>query len=483
MTRIFNRAAAVFACLGLAAVVAPTGSGAVAPPGDGAMGGLVDPVVTAPVLPADPQRAFVAAVEALGAAFGTPVDAAGALPASPLADPLAGRLALLVAGTLDCYRAASPAREAIGPGLLLSDAAGFPVSPELLRPCATRLHGLSLELSRYLQAHPAAEGGGMDLWPVLHFSPGESDDRYLNDYAVVVDQGGDDTYLNNAGGNLLDLMRGPEGSPAPQKAPARGCQKLPIDYLADCFNGVAVLVDAAGNDTYGERVPPDPADDGFCTSEPLVLRIMIAGGAFGGVGILVDSAGDDSYVGKTNTQGAGHIGGIGILRDEAGDDSYLALRSSQGYGIVGIGVLADDAGDDTFDFYTLAPLDPNAAYQRPGSGGVVDDRGTCDALTRQLQGTGFLPGGIGILKNTGGADSYRAAAPAIQRSDAFMLPHGSQGFGGNGGFGYFVDEGGRDSYAGVPNRYDDLVVKPSPDSSGIFEDKGSIEGGGSGTPK
>lgn len=451
---------------------------------------LRDAAPDVPALPADGPRALVAAVESLGLALGVPVQAQDAVARAQLSDPVAGRLALLAQGALACHTAGAPVRAAFQRG-------AEPVPPALaqaLRRCAAPLESLALETSAFLRANPAAEGGGMDMWPVLRYSPGESDDSYENDYAILVDQGGNDRYLNNAGGNLLDVRRGPEASPAMEKAPARGCHTIGLDFVAgktptdgQCEIGEAVLVDSAGDDTYGMREAPDPVDDGFCTSDPLVRRIVTGGAGFAGVGILVDSAGDDTYVTKTVSMGAGHVDGVGILRDEAGDDSYLSLRNAQGYALAGgLGLLRDDAGNDTFDYYELAPLDPGAGYQRPGSGGVVDDRGTCDRLPRQLQGTALLPGSVGIFLNYGGEDTYRGAPPALQDPGPPFpekAPHSSQGYGGIGGFGYFLDEGGRDGYTGVPNRYDDLVVNPSPDSSGIFEDKGSIEGGASGTPK
>jgi plastocyanin len=42
--------------------------------------------------------------------------------------------------------------------------------------------------------------------------------------------------------------------------------------------------------------------------------------------------------------------------------------------------------------------------------------------------------------------------------------------------GSFLDEGGQDRYAGVPDRGDDKVIEPSHDSSGRFEDRGSTTG-------
>lgn len=482
------------ASLGLAAT-GPTGAGAsrrVEVPGPTPAGplpadaiALMDPEVTAPNLPDDPNGALAGAVEALGAALGVPLDAGPALVVAGLAPATAGRLAVLTEGLLDCFRFAAPARAAVLAG---QPGGAPPATARALRRCATPLQSAALETSAHLRSQaPAESGGEIDLWPVLRYSPGSSSNTYEHDYALLVDSGGNDTYLNNAGGNLLDLQRGPVGSASVKQEKARGCHTLGLDFPGECFAGVALLIDAAGDDTYGAMEGPDPTDDGFCTADPLVRRIVLGGAALAGVGILLDSAGDDDYLAKTISLGSGHAGGVGILRDEAGNDSYVALRNAQGYALAGgLGLLSDRGGNDVFDYYELAPLDPGARFQRPKSGGVVDDRGLCDNIPRQVQGTGFLPGSIGIFENIGGSDSYRGAPPALQDPGppfTDKLVHSSQGYGGNGGVGYFLDEGGRDGYTGVPNRYDDLVVNPSPESSGFFQDKGSIEGGASGTPK
>jgi hypothetical protein len=398
------------------------------------------------------------------------VDAGPAVAAAHVPASIAGRLALLLDGLRACHLAAEPARVGWRAGL-----APPPATVELLRRCAAPLQSLALETSAYLRAVPGAAGDAIDLWPVLRYSPGLSNDRYVHDYALQVDQGGNDTYLNNAGGNLLDLQRGPDGSAAVKKEPARGCHTFGLDYPGECVSAVAVLIDAAGDDTYGAFEAPDPADDGFCTADPVVRRIGTGGASLIGVGVLIDSAGNDHYAAKTLALGSGHGAGVGILRDEAGNDTYTALRNSEGYALEsGVGILRDDAGDDVYDYYTAAPLDPAAPFQRPGAGGVVDDTGLCDNLPRQMQGTAETAGSYGMLEDRGGADRYRGA-PLVKQP--FFPPadtmHGSQGWGGIGGVGVLLDEGGRDAYVGVPGHGDDRMQGPTPDSTGFFEDEKS----------
>ncbi|MGH9036142.1 MAG: hypothetical protein ACRD0O_10285, partial [Acidimicrobiia bacterium] len=353
-----------------------------------------------------------------------------------------------------------------------------------IRTCAARLEALALETSAYLRARPQGGDGVIDLWPVLRYAPGTSAGTYQGDYALLVDQGGDDIYTNNAGGNLVDLVRGPDGSAAPTKAPARGCHRFALEFPHECQIGVALLIDSAGDDTYGVRQAPSPGGDAYCTVDSVVGRIVTGGASLAGVGILIDGAGDDHYVAKTAAQGSGHLAGVGVLRDEGGDDSYLALRNSQGYALEGgLGVLRDQSGDDSYDYYEAAPLDPNAGYQRPGSGGIIDDTGVCDRLPRMMQGTANA-GSLGVLLDVSGADRYRGAPPTTQLFDPSvpeaaggLMHHGSQGFGGDLGAGYLLDEGGADTYAGVPGRRDEVTIDPTPDNTGRFEDRSDTRSG------
>src|SRR5207244_2554344 len=152
-------------------------------------------------------------------------------------------------------------------------------------------------------------------------------------YAVLIDLGGNDVYDNNAGGNLIDITYGPEGSAAPRVGPAIGCEQVTGNFPAptatahDCIAvPQAVLIDFKGDDVYGVFKPPRQTDpnplptgprlvDGNCTADPLVRRIVLQGSGFQGNGLLIDVSGNDQYNGKTASQGTGHVGGVGILRD------------------------------------------------------------------------------------------------------------------------------------------------------------------------
>jgi hypothetical protein len=328
-----------------------------------------------------------------------------------------------------------------------------------IKQCAKAVRSRANAFKRRGSASGSASGP-LDLWPVLHYEPGTADNTYVNDYALLIDRGGNDRYFNNAGGSVLDVFRGPPGSLAPIVAPAHGCEGgFDIVRPTLCVLSNAVLVDDAGNDGYGRR--ESPRFDAFCTADPVVRRFFTAGMGLAGVGVLVDRAGDDTYVGKTLSIGAGHIGGIGVLRDLSGNDSYSAVRTSIGSAsVTGLGRFIDSAGNDRYDYYSPSPLNPAAPNLAPGAGGVNDELERCDRTNRQLDGSGNVLG-IGIFSDSAGTDSYHA-------------PANSLGFGGAGGFGYFTDGGGAtDSYTGpgAAGRGNNITLGPTTGNQGTFRDQ------------
>jgi hypothetical protein len=192
----------------------------------------------------------------------------------------------------------------------------------------------------------------------------------LIDVAAILDLGGDDTYLEGA-------------------------------LSAD--RPVLIVIDLAGKDTYRGRLPG------------------IQGAAILGASLLLDRAGDDTYHAADVAQGSA-LGGVGMLIDSAGNDTYRAMRRVQGQAVGGVGVLIDREGDDHY----------RAALWGQGVGG---------------------PLGLGLLEDVSGRDRYFAGG---QYADGY---DDSPGFGGwsqgvgigprgvaNGGIGVLLDGGGDDSY-------------------------------------
>lgn len=529
-------ALAVAVAVGASGTAGAAGAGAAPPASPTAVVGPVDATGLVAALlrvrtPAsgssarDGQVRLAHAVEDLRAALGVPMRADVTAAVRTLPAGAAALLADVLGTALVCRQATAAALPEGVP--LLADGRLVPVSAaaqQQVRACVAPLDAAVRAATLRLPAE-LGSGKDIDLWPVLRVARGNRDDVHRHDYAVLVDEGGDDLHLGAAGSNMLDLQRPPW-----QTSAARGCEQVFPDattgrvrrgpdgtrriaptseWRPECVAAVGVLIDLAGDDRYGELEEPGFPDD-RCTRDRVVRRMSTQGVGVAGVGILHDADGRDRYTGKTLTQGAGHLGGVGLLRDEGGDDDrYLAIRTAQGAAVLGgIGLLVDDGGNDDHDFYLPRPLDPQAPPQAEGSGGVNDDTGlgsevwggnhrdengrrsgqpggSCDGIARSVQGVGLL-GGIGLLVDAAGDDRYRAAPRTEQEflrpldgPAAVRFAHGSQGSGLFGGTGVLWDGGGRDRYLEgrrpSATRRDGAMLLPAVHPSQDATTGGSIE--------
>jgi len=167
----------------------------------------------------------------------------------------------------------------------------------------------------------------------------------------------------------------------------------------------SVLVDLAGNDRYEGK------DLNF-------------GAGLLGIGIACDLGGDDVFDTRSATLGVG-LAGVGVFQKLGGNDTYRSVALSQGFGSFGVGLFHDLGGDDT---YRLALWGQGAARTR-GVGWMVDASGNdvyragglslnyplfTDVHYSFAQGvssgyrddTGGVSGGVGLLTDWGGDDSY-----------------------------------------------------------------------------
>ena len=259
---------------------------------------------------------------------------------------------------------------------------------------------------------------------------GTQDNTYTKDAALILDFGGNDHYLNHAGGSTR-------------------------------LDPFSIVIDLSGDDVYS-------ATDDFAQGAGLL-----------GGGFLIDLAGNDRYTAKHHSQGTG-IFGVGILADLAGKDQYTAITVSQGVGIFGIGLLAEGGGDDNyFGNYFVQ----GAGYIK-GVGAIIetggndyyfagglyeDDRAPGKSYQSMSQGFGFglrplgavvASGGIGIIAEAAGNDTYVADYFAQGASywfalgilddrngnDRYISGRYSQGAGIHLSAGVLIDGGGDDTY-------------------------------------
>jgi hypothetical protein len=205
----------------------------------------------------------------------------------------------------------------------------------------------------------------------------------------------------------------------------------------------------------GDIVIGTPADDAHEGDAPLLL--IDPGGddtyrlsTQEGMHIIVDIAGNDTYeAGDSASPGTG-IFGLGFLVDVDGDDQYRGSEFAWGCGLLGAGVLADLNGNDS---YTCRSFGQGAAAM--GIGLLYDQAGD-DLYQSQLysQGLGYV-GGVGLLADMGGDDHYASGAslPDSREEEGAFQTY-SQGFGmgcrqfASGGIGLLYDRTGDDNYSG-----------------------------------
>lgn len=227
-------------------------------------------------------------------------------------------------------------------------------------------------------------------------------DRYEGDYAVLVDPGGDDTYVNARVGTAF----GTEG------------------------RRVGLLMDLGGNDVYA------------CRDVDATL-----GCALLGVAAFLDlGQGNDRYEGGHGSMGAA-VGGVALFYDDGGSDLYQAKTFAQGAAGFGLAVFLDDAvqppptirtDEETKDPIAIAAWDN-------------------DRLSAWADAQAFARcGGVALCLNTRGNDTYEAGgvylhAPLFaDRYQSF-----SQGFAIGarehdmaGGIALLIDREGNDRYLG-----------------------------------
>lgn len=406
-------------------------------------------------LPVDPQQAVIDRTAELSAAMGFPQDPTLQFRMANLPDEIAGRLAIVMQDLLACNAVTQRHYSELRDQIAEIAATGGGLSSDQfadIDECGLRLWTSTTELEAAMgiprDPELCVNAAFVEVWPVLAFDGACINNVYQNDYLLIVDRGGSDTYANNAGSNMVDLNFSPLTSPVRGVrgiGPARGCQRaIPGLAAGDCVPAAAVVLDTNGDDTFGVKQTPD--HDRGCTNDPLIRRMVTAGVGFLGVGILRDAGdGADRYTGKTGSIGAGHIFGTGILSDSGGNDTYSAVRNSQGFALAGgVGILNDQGGNDNYGFYMPSALNPLAQNQQEGAGGVRDDEGEglCDRIPRfTLGAANVLPGTLALFLDNSGFDSYHGAF-----ADEFGAPAqvpstraGSLGFGNNQGIGVFLD--------------------------------------------
>ena len=296
---------------------------------------------------------------------------------------------------------------------------------------------------------------------------GSQNDYYTRDAFLVIDIGGDDLYANSAGGAspsgkgvsvCIDLEGDDVYSSGEDFVQGAACLGVGIladmggsdKYLADSyaqgcgFLGTGILFDTEGNDRRA-------------------AEIMCQGAGYFGFGIHIDGSGSDNYVASAYAQGCGRMLGVGICCDIEGNDKYFAggryrdtsrhantyMSQSQGYG----------------EGFFLRKIEQGRTTRihrlYPGGIGILYDRSGNDSYRGQVfcQGMGYFYA-MGICMDIEGNDSYEGywysqgasahfavgACFDFSGDDTYRTPHQALGNGRDFSQALFFDGGGNDRY-------------------------------------
>jgi hypothetical protein len=153
----------------------------------------------------------------------------------------------------------------------------------------------------------------------------------------------------------------------------------------------------------------------------------------GGWGLLLDIAGQDRYESANFSQGHGYYFGAGTLLDLDGDDQYQAARYGHGTSAhYGVGLLSDHHGDDRYSssgpFYNGGTAWDHGVSLMLESGDGKDLYGF--ESSTGLGGADYA--GWGFFIDEGGDDSYKAKSGFGQASEkgaaAFFDLKGTDGY-------------------------------------------------------
>jgi hypothetical protein len=242
------------------------------------------------------------------------------------------------------------------------------------------------------------------LGDVLISSP--SNDTIKKEYALVVEPGGDDTYMGNTASSIsIDKPFGFVVDMSGNDTYIGQDEALVAGVL-----GIAILLDLQGDDHYESNLPG------------LAFSLY-------GTSLLYDCSGDDSYVAHAeHTQAAAYVGSA-VLMDCKGDDTYFSQSYSQAFGgTLGVGILVDSEGADLYNTET---------FTQPG---VNDNlhfvQGTSKGRWAEATDGHSLAGGVAMFIDDAGNDAYWGGSFSQGASYFF-------------GLGMFVDNKGADIYNAV----------------------------------
>lgn len=365
---------------------------------------------------------------------------------------LRGALAVLATATL---QSAPMARQAFAgvDGPVTSETADTVDWSLALRALRLKLAAVeaTLPVLRGYAGALATPAPGLDVCGSVALDLGSEGRRFTCNYTLLVDLGGDDVYLGNAGGthhiyaSPLHLDLAGDDQYLSQVVDHTG-------VTGGAVSGVGTLVDVQGDDTYDTTGREGSGQNGGVQGgvgflgdlggKDLVkatgmLHSGVNGAAWIGHGTLLLAGGDDAVEGWT--EGAGALNGAGLLGTGlvlglGGNRAYRAEDGGQPFGGTsngagvggGLGTLVDHGGDTRYEAHMAGGRSSANGGGLAGTGALHDLGGGDDHyLVRGVLGSALNGGGAegpGMLFDDGGKDTYDEGAAVA--TDATVVPKG-----------------------------------------------------------
>lgn len=230
--------------------------------------------------------------------------------------------------------------------------------------------------------------------------------------AAHIDDAGDNRYLATGmaqgfalAGDALLL-----GSPGDDDHRA-----LTLSQASAGPQGRALLLEPGGNDRYhlGNEVLVWPSSQLPDHNASMGQGAGFGAAGDGGLALLIDATGDDSYNAHVFAQGAGLRQGLGALVDLGGHNRHRAAWYAMGAAAhQGVGLLwAAGTGDDRYEASHVTAM---GAGHDQAVGLLVDGGGSDHFVLGDLGLGAAHDGGHGVLVRTGGQASYRFTGAACR---------------------------------------------------------------------
>jgi hypothetical protein len=270
-------------------------------------------------------------------------------------------------------------------------------------------------------------------------------------FAILLDQGaGNDAYTISA------RPSAPTATPTEVKVPGLNANGMGLGGLS----GVGVLSDGGGTDVQtleAVAATVSPEESRPVTGAPVTGPSGFGTGVLGGVGLVLSGNGPTTrtVTGSVQAPWSGIVTGnvfgraleaVGVLIDQGGDDSYIATSSSRairnatihdgcacdgvraeaktalpgigaaallgmGSATVGVGLVRDEGGNDVYrasvEALAAATVDDRRSGVGPdGTAGTNEAVATAATVLLSVQATS--EGGVGVLHDLAGNDVYEA---------------------------------------------------------------------------